>query len=78
MIEAFLCALMEESVHRQIMQGEGILRRLRQQLQQVFRRTPSYQETSHLQPLEDLVAYMQEIEPNFWPDVMKAEGLSIS
>jgi Ca-activated chloride channel family protein len=72
-IEAFLCALMEESVHHQIMTGEGALKRLRQKLQQVFGRTPTYKETSYLQQLDDLVAYMQEIEPYAWPDVMKAE-----
>jgi len=77
-IEAFLCALLEEGVYRRIMRGDGLLQRLRQRLKQVFRRTSHSREKAHLQLRDDLVAYMQQIEPEAWPEVMKAELLDIT
>jgi Ca-activated chloride channel homolog len=76
-IEAFLCALLEEGIYRRIMRGNGPLQRLRQTLKQVFGRTSRDKETAHVQPLDDLVAYMQHIEPDAWPEVMKAELLDV-
>ncbi len=76
-IEAFLCALLEEEIYRRIMRGNGPLQRLRQTLKQVFGRTSRDKETAHVQPLDDLVAYMQHIEPDAWPEVMKAELLDV-
>ncbi len=72
-IKAFLCALLEEGVYRRIMKGEGPLQRLRQTLNKAFGRTSRDNETAHVQPLGDLVAYMTHIEPDAWPEVMKAE-----
>ena len=72
-IEAFLCALLEESVYRRIRAGEGRLQRLRQTLQQAFVKSPTRKETNHLQVLDDLVGYMQTISAEDWPKRMKAE-----
>jgi hypothetical protein len=69
---------MEEAVYQRIMKGDGLLQRLRQRLKQVFGRTSHDKETAHLQPLDDLVAYMQHIKPDAWPGVMKAELLDVS
>jgi Ca-activated chloride channel family protein len=77
-VEAFLCALLEESVYRRIQGGKGPLQRLRQTLQQAFAKSPIRKETNHRQVLDDLVAYMQELTPESWPDSMKVERLSIS
>jgi Ca-activated chloride channel family protein len=73
-IEAFLCALLEESVYRRIQGGKGPLQRFRQTLQQAFAKSPKRKETNHVQVLNDLVAYMQAIEPNHWPEAMQAES----
>ena len=77
-IEAFLCALLEESVYQRIQGGKGPLQRLRQTLQQAFAKSPTRKETNHRQVVDDLVAYMQGLTPEAWPDTMKVERLSIS
>lgn len=77
-IEAFLCALLEESVYQRIQAGRGPLQRLRQTLQQAFAKSPTRKETNHRQVVDDLVAYMQGLTPEAWPDTMKVERLSIS
>ena len=76
-IEAFLCALLEESVYRRIRGDEGLLQRLQQNLRHIFAKTPARRETDHLQALDDLVAYMQEMTAECWPEAMKAERLSM-
>ena len=77
-IEAFLRALLEESVYRRIMKDEGPLQRLRRSLTQVFGRARSPGETAHRQLVADLAAYMAGIEPDAWPEVMKAEPRALS
>ena len=69
-VEGFLCALLEESVYRCIMTDVGLLQRFQQNLRQVFSKTPPRKETNHLQVRNDLVAYMQGITPNAWPESM--------
>lgn len=73
-IEAFLCALFEESVCRRIQGEKGPLQRFRQTLQQAFAKSPKRKENNHLQVLDDLVAYMQSISAEDWPKRMKAES----
>ena len=73
-IEAFLFALLEESVYRRIQGGKGPLQRLRRTLKQAFGQSQTRKETIHLQVLGDLVAYLKVIEPNRWPEAMQAES----
>ena len=77
-IEAFLRALLEETVYRRIMKDEGPLQRLRHSLKQVFGHAPSPGETAHRQLVADLAAYMAGIAPNAWPEVMKAAPRTLS
>ncbi len=73
-VEVLLSALMSPEVHSRITKTEGRLKRIRRVLQQTFGKTEPFQGTPHVQPLDDLVAYMHEMEPEHWPQAMKAEA----
>jgi Ca-activated chloride channel family protein len=77
-IEAFLRALLDESVYRRIMNGGGPLQRLRQTLKQAVGRTRDPGAASPDPLVDDLVAYMRDIEADIWPEVMKAKPLPAS
>jgi len=72
-VEVLLSALMSPEVHSRITKTEGPLKRIRRTLQQTFGKTEQFRGTPHVQPLDDLVAYMHEMEPDHWPQAMKAE-----
>ncbi|MFM2004785.1 MAG: hypothetical protein RLZZ09_440, partial [Pseudomonadota bacterium] len=77
-IEAFLRALLDESVYRRIMNGGEPLQRLRQTLKQAVGRTRDPGAASPDPLVDDLVAYMRDIEADIWPEVMKAKPLPAS
>jgi Ca-activated chloride channel family protein len=77
-IESFLRALLDKSVYRRIMNNGGPLQRLRQTLKQAVGRTRDPGAASPDPLVDDLVAYMRDIEADVWPEAMKAEPLPAS
>jgi Ca-activated chloride channel family protein len=73
-VEVLLSALMSPEVHSRITKTEGPLKRIRRTLQQRFGKNEPFRGTPHVQPLDDLVAYMHDMEPDHWPQAMKAEA----
>jgi hypothetical protein len=73
-VEVLLSALMSPEVHSRITKTEGPLKRIRRTLQQTFGKPEPFRGTPHVQPLDDLVAYMHDMEPDHWPQAMKAEA----
>jgi Ca-activated chloride channel family protein len=77
-VEVLLSALMSSEVQSRITKTEGPLKRIRRTLQQTFGKTEPFQSTPHVQPMDDLVAYMHDMEPDHWPQAMKAEAPAMS
>ena len=77
-VDAFLSALISPTVIRRIMPSEPPLQRLRKHLRQTFGKSRPSTETPHLQPLDDLVAYLQAVQPDAWPESMKAGSAELA
>jgi Ca-activated chloride channel family protein len=72
-VEVFLAALMSPTIHSRRTKSDGPLKRLQKTIRKTFGQFGLSPTTPHFQPFDNLVAYMQAIEPDRWPEAMKAE-----
>jgi len=72
-VEVFLAALMSPTIHSRLTKSDGPLKRLQKTIRKTFGQFGLSPTTPHFQPFDNLVAYMQAIEPDRWPEAMKAE-----
>jgi hypothetical protein len=73
-VEVFLAALMSPGIHSRLKKkADGPLKRLQKTLRKTLGKSESSPVTPYVQPYDDLVVYMQSIEPDMWPEAMKAE-----
>jgi Ca-activated chloride channel family protein len=77
-VEVFLAALMSPAIYSRLRKSDGPLKRLQKTLRKTLGKSESSPETTYVQPYDDLVAYMQSIEPDMWPEVMKAHVVDIN